>query len=81
MKTKIGVITGIIGAVTAAEIGAWIIFGLSLISALCSAAIGIWNMIEKFKKAKVDGNISDEEKKDILSEIDKITEDVKNKIK
>lgn len=80
MKTKIGVITGVIGAITAAEIGAWVIFALSLISACCSAVIGIFNMVEKFKKAKADGIITDEEKKDILSEVDKIAEDIKDKI-
>lgn len=76
-KTIIGLVSGAVGALSALEIGNFILLVLSIIGILLSLVVSVWNIIEKLKKAiKNDGVIDDTERKEILDEVVKASEEI-----
>lgn len=64
---------GIIGGVSLASINSI----LSVVCFLISIVVGIINLVYRFKKVMEDGKISEEEKEELINEICKLQDEIK----
>lgn len=64
-----GIVTGVVGSISAIEIGNLVLTILSILSVLISLICGVINIIGKIKKAAKDGYISPEEMDEIAKEL------------